>query len=206
MRSVKARSSKASKGRGGRAKQSTRKSQPRLSSRGKATSGRKVVREGRVARFARTILESRLLRRPMLLVTAILLLCGAGAGLFAGGYVSDTLTDLRERGLIAFTAVGFTVQDIALEGHERTGAESVYGVLGIEVGDSIFAANPAAIRSNLVELPWVADAVVSRRYPDFVSIRLIEKRPFALWQVGSSTVMVERAGAVIDHGSPCEAA
>ncbi len=202
MRSVKARSSKASKGRGGRAKQSTRKSQPRLSSRGKATSGRKVVREGRVARFARTILESRLLRRPMLLVTAILLLCGAGAGLFAGGYVSDTLTDLRERGLIAFTAVGFTVQDIALEGHERTGAESVYGVLGIEVGDSIFAANPAAIRSNLVELPWVADAVVSRRYPDFVSIRLIEKRPFALWQVGSSTVMVERAGAVIEGVEP----
>jgi cell division protein FtsQ len=138
----------------------------------------------------------------MLLLTSLLLLCGAGAGLFAGGYVSDTFTDLGEQSLAAFTVVGFTVEDIALEGNERTEAEAIYASLGIEVGDSIFMANPASIRANLVELPWVAEAVVSRRFPDFVSIRLIEKRPFALWQVGSSTVMVERTGAVIEGVPP----
>jgi cell division protein FtsQ len=147
-------------------------------------------------------MDYRLVRRPMLLLTSLLLLCGAGAGLFTGGYVSDTLADFRERSLAAFAAVGFTVQDIALEGNERTPAESVHASLGIKAGDSIFLANPAAIRSNLLELPWVADAVVSRRFPDFVSIRLIEKRPFALWQVGSSTVMVERSGAVIEGVQP----
>ncbi len=201
MRSVRARSSKTNKARSGRAKQSTRKSQPRSASRSK-TSRRTGPSEGQAARFARAILESRLVRRPMLLLTLLLLLCGAGAGLFAGGYVSDTLTDLREQSLAAFTAVGFTVRDIALEGNERTPAESVYASLGIELGDSIFVANPAAIRTNLVELPWVADAVVGRRFPDSVSIRLIEKRPFALWQVGSSTLMVERSGAVIEGVQP----
>ena len=202
MRSVRVRSSKTNKVRGGRAKQSTRKSQPRSASRSKTKSRRTGPREGQIVRFARAILESRLVRRPMLLLTSLLLLCGAGAGLFAGGYVSDTLADLHEQSLAALAAVGFTVQDIALEGNERTPAESIYASLGIEVGDSIFVAKPGAIRTNLVALPWVADAVVGRRFPDFVSIRLIEKRPFALWQVGSSTVMVERSGAVIEGVQP----
>ena len=202
MRSVSARSSKTAKARGGRAKQAPRKKPPRSASRGKAGHGRKITREGRIARIARALSESWLVRRPMLAFTSIFILSCAGAGLFAGGYVSETFADLRERGLVAFTAVGFTVQDIGLEGNERTGAESVYSVLGIALGESIFDANPAEIRSNLVALPWVADAVVSRHYPDFVSIRLIEKRPFALWQVGSSTVMVERAGDVIEGVEP----
>ncbi len=202
MRSVNARLSKASKVRGGRTKQSTRKSQPRSSYRSKTKARRTRPGDGRAAQFARAIFQSRLVRRPMLLLTSLLLLCVAGAGLFAGGYVSDTLADLREKSLVTFTAVGFTVRDIALEGNERTAAETVYTVLGIEVGDSIFAADPTDIRTNLVQLPWVADAVVGRRFPDFLSIRLIEKRPFALWQVGSSTVMVERSGAVIEGVPP----
>jgi cell division protein FtsQ len=202
MRSVSARSSKARKARGGRAKQPVRKKPLRSAARGKTAGGRSVAREGCVGRMARAISESWLIRRPMLVFSLLILFCGAGAGIFAGGYVSDTYFDLRARALIGFSAAGFNVEDIILEGNERTGAESVFAALGIEIGDSIFAADPAAIRSNLVELPWVTDAIVTRRYPDFISIRLIEKRPFALWQVGSSTVMVERTGKVIEGVAP----
>lgn len=202
MRSVGKRSTKSTKARAGRAKQSARKSPPRSAPRAKSTSWRVAPREGRAKRVFRAISESRLFRRPMLLFTSLLLMAGAGAGLFAGGYVSDTFVDMRDRSLGLFTTIGFTVQDIALDGNERTSAEAVYGALGIKNGVSIFSADPSAVRARLVELPWVADAAVSRRYPDLISVRLIEKRPFALWQVGSATLIVERSGAVIEGVEP----
>ncbi len=155
-----------------------------------------------MTRLTRGLMESRLFRRPMLLLTSLLLIFVAGLGLFAGGHISSALAGLRQQTLAAFTTVGFEVRDIALEGNERTDAESIYAALGIEVGDSIFAADPAAIRTNLLQLPWVADVVVGRQFPDLVSIRLIERRPFALWRVGSSTVVVERSGAVIESVQP----
>jgi cell division protein FtsQ len=202
MRSMSARSSKTNKARGGRAKQSARKSPPRSVSRSKTTRRQAGRSEWIFARLARAIWQSRLIRRPMLLLTSFLLLFGVGAGLFAGGYISDTFDNIAQKNREAFAAVGFAVQDIALEGNERTDADDVYASLGFEVGDSIFAADPAAIRDNLVQMPWVADAVVARHFPNSVSIRLIEKRPFALWRVGSATVMVERSGAVIEGVVP----
>jgi len=39
--------------------------------------------------------------------------------------------------------------------------------------------------------------VVRRRFPDTVSVRLFEKRPFALWRMGADIAVVERSGAVI---------
>jgi len=49
----------------------------------------------------------------------------------------------------------------------------------------------------LLDLPWVGDAEVRRNLPNTISIRLIEKRPFALWRNGKSMVVIERSGAVI---------
>jgi cell division protein FtsQ len=135
----------------------------------------------------------------------VLLLAVAGTGLFAGGYVADTYSDLRVRALMGFSALGFNVENIALEGNERTGPEEVFSALGVDLGDSIFSADPAKIRENLLNLPWVSDAIVRRRYPDFLSVRLIEKRPFALWQVGSATVLIERSGQVIEGVAPTAA-
>jgi cell division protein FtsQ len=203
MRSVGARSTKANKARNrSRTKQSPRKPPPRAAVANKAAGRREPKRDGRIVRFFRYLGGLPVIRRPMLSLTLILLVAGAGAGLFAGGYISDTLSDLRARTLAMFTAVGFTIEEITLDGNERTSAESVYGALGIETGISIFDAEPDALRARLTELPWVADAEVRRVYPDRVAVRLIEKRPFAYWQIGSSLVLVERSGAVIDGVEP----
>lgn len=203
MRSVGARSSKANKARNrSRTKQSPRKTPQRSASMNKAAGRREPKREGRIVRVLRFLGGLWVFRRPMLSMTLILIVAGAGTGLFAGGYVSDTLNDLQARTLALFTSVGFTIREIALDGNERTSADAVYAALGIAPGDSVFDADPETLRARLITLPWVADAEVRRTYPGRVTIRLIEKRPFAYWQIGSSVVLVERSGAVIDGVEP----
>jgi cell division protein FtsQ len=125
--------------------------------------------------------------------------------MYAGGHVSDALAGLRDRAIVAMAGVGFTVDEIRIEGNERTDAADIRAALAIDEGEPIFAIDTAAARERLGRLPWVADAVVRRRFPGLVAVRLIEKRPFAIWEIGSAHVVVERSGAVIDGVAPTAA-
>jgi len=137
------------------------------------------------------------LRRPMLVLTLVLIVMGGAAGLFAGGHVAKAIDGMQAAIASPFTKAGFAVGNIVLSGQERTTTQAAVAALGIAKGASIFAARPDAARARLLMLPWVSDAEVRRRFPDTVSVRLIEKRPFALWKNGNELLVIERSGAVI---------
>jgi cell division protein FtsQ len=59
-------------------------------------------------------------------------------------------------------------------------------------------------RAQLLKLTWVADAEVRRQYPDSISITLVEKLPFALWETANGTYVVERSGRTITLVNPAE--
>ncbi|HEY4264492.1 MAG TPA: FtsQ-type POTRA domain-containing protein [Micropepsaceae bacterium] len=137
------------------------------------------------------------LRRPIFTLTLSLVVIGGGVGLFAGGHVAQGL--LRVQAVIAapFADAGFALHEVTISGEERTTPEAASAALALTKGDSIFTVRPSAARARLLMLPWVADAEVRRHFPDKVTVRLIEKRPFALWKNGNELSVVERSGAVI---------
>jgi len=146
---------------------------------------------------ARDWLSRFLPRRPVLLLSCSLTVAAVAAGVWHGGYIgaaADAVDRSVERGL---TAQGFAVRKISLSGEERTAADAAYEALAIQPGDAMFALDPDAARARLLELPWVGDAEVRRIFPNQVLVRLIEKRPFALWSSAGSLWVVERSGAVI---------
>ena len=170
----------------------SRKSPPRAPN-GASSDGKTMPRTARTAagkfRFV--------FRRPMLVLTLLLVVMGGAAGLFAGGYVARTISGAETAIAAPFTEAGFAVSAIALSGQEHTPADAAYQALAIPTGGSIFAVRPDASRARLLMLPWVADAEIRRHFPDRVSVRLIEKRPFALWRNGNELSVIERSGAVI---------
>ena len=136
-------------------------------------------------------------RRPILVLTLILIVAGGAVGLFAGGHVAKAVGRMEAAMVKPFTDAGFAVRDITLTGEERTAADAAYAALALGKGGSIFSVRPEEARARLLMLPWVADAEVRRHFPDTVSVRLVEKRPFALWRNGKEVSVVERSGAVI---------
>ncbi len=136
-------------------------------------------------------------RRPILTLTLSLVVAGTVAGVIAGGHVTKLLTGAESAMEEKFVGIGFAIDGIALAGNQRTTRDAAFAALGVGKGESIFALSPGEARAKLLRLPWVADAEVRRQFPDGVSIRLIEKRPFALWRSANSVVVVERSGAVI---------
>lgn len=98
---------------------------------------------------------------------------------------------------------GFTIRNIHISGGHRTPAATIAAALDLRKDQSIFAADLTAARARLMALDWIASAEVVRRYPDSIHVSIVEKRPFALWQIppdasGNAPIaVVERNGAVI---------
>jgi len=134
-----------------------------------------------------------LFRRPILALTMLLVCGGAVMGLVSGGHLSRLAGGIES----GMASAGFAVGEISLAGAERTSVAEAYAAAGIERGQPIFAVNASDARARLLDLPWVGDAEVRRTLPGTIAIRLIEKRPFALWRSGKSIVVIERSGDVI---------
>jgi cell division protein FtsQ len=180
---------------GGRAKPARASRASSRASQERAAIGRRTtLRTDPVSRFFRAAKHALSFRNPMFLLTASIIVATAIAALFIGGYVhrARAAVDARVDALVA--DAGFDISSVELIGKHNVAPGDVYAALGFGVGQSIFAADVQAARANLRSLPWIADAEVTRRYPDVVEVRLTEKVPFAIWNDGSEIRVVDRAG------------
>jgi cell division protein FtsQ len=157
----------------------------------------KRKRNDRVSLLAARIRQWFTTGRPMLWLTGMLLICVLVTGVFAGGYVRRAF-DTAGRAVDAVVAdAGFGISAVRLSGNHRTQAGDVLSALGFQPGESIFAVDVQTARTHLLALPWVFDAEVRRQYPDSVSVNVIERLPFALWQTANALYVVERSGRTI---------
>ena len=168
----------------------TRGSAPQTYRRSKSGSGFFV----RVGGFLRGLLDA---RRPMLWVTLTLLVPLGFAALLSAGAVNraEKRTDTAA-GTLASDA-GFAVSQVHLAGNVRTTPAEIMNALALDTDQPIFAINLQDARARLLQLPWVADADVKRRYPDDVTVRIVERVPYARWQRPDGLYVVERDGRPI---------
>jgi cell division protein FtsQ len=195
MRSVNSR-----KARGGRTKRGRRGAPPagRIPQERPSAGQRKAERSNIVSRLWDGMREKLVLRRPMLMLSLGLVVFTALAGLFISGFFGRTVRSGEHAVTSAVADAGFGISAVHLSGNHRTPPRMILAALGFAPGQSIFGADLHAARARLMQLDWVADAEVRRRYPDSISVSLVEKLPFALWRNDDGDVFViERSGALI---------
>ncbi|MBV8936710.1 MAG: FtsQ-type POTRA domain-containing protein [Alphaproteobacteria bacterium] len=105
-------------------------------------------------------------------------------------YAADRMLDGSAR-------LGLVVTDIKVEGRETTDRETILAALGARPGTPILATNPSQAKGQLETLPWVRSAMVERRLPDTLYVRLVERKPLALWQHGGKLELIDQEGTVI---------
>jgi len=133
----------------------------------------------------------------MLWLTGVLLAMVVIAGVFAGGHVSRAVAGFKSAANTIVADAGFGISAVKLSGNHRTQPEEILSALGFAPGESIFAVDVGQARKQLMALPWVFDADVRRQYPDSISVNIVERSPFALWQRPGGLYVVERSGRTI---------
>ena len=92
---------------------------------------------------------------------------------------------------------GFKVEEIFVEGRNRTPREELVAALGIQRGDPIFGIDLIATRQRLEEISWVKKATLERRLPGEVHLLIAERDPIALWQNQGHYYLVDHDGLVV---------
>jgi len=169
---------------------------PRLRTPAKAPPPLKGRRPSRLTLLWR---RQRRLLWPALGVLGILGLLLAGFSTVRGFQPGGTVASLRER--IGIGA-GLTVQDIRIEGREKTPENLLRAALGVSRGDKLLGFSLEAARARIERLTWVQHATVERRLPGTIVVTLEERTPFAVWQNGGKFQLIDRAGQVVVEQDP----
>jgi cell division protein FtsQ len=93
---------------------------------------------------------------------------------------------------------GLVIDDIMIEGRFHADVEDVKNAVGVDRGDPIFLYSPAFIKQRLETLPWIRSAFVQRIIPNIIYIRLVERRPIAIWQNRGKHFLIDKEGKIID--------
>jgi cell division protein FtsQ len=139
----------------------------------------------------------------------------AGGWLLAGFFAVTALVGMSEGGQIeaffkehgrphhvAARLVGFGIEEIAISGLIQLREGEILGAAGISPKVSLPFLDVALAREGLEALPLVQSASVRKLYPDGVVISIVEREPYALWQVDGEVYVISMDGEVIDLFRP----
>jgi len=138
-------------------------------------------------------------------VTLAIAMLGGGAWwLWHSGRIATALA-AGQHGIAEVMALGgLTVQQVNVQGRHETAPEQILAAVGVQRGDPILFFDAEAARQRLERIGWVKKASVQRLLPDTILLRLIERRPFARWQIDGKTVLIDRDGTVLSQGDPAD--
>ncbi|HEY3916694.1 MAG TPA: cell division protein FtsQ/DivIB [Stellaceae bacterium] len=98
--------------------------------------------------------------------------------------------------------LNLTVESVELEGRMRADRQAIFAALEVHRGMPILAVGLDAAKTRLEAVPWVRSASIERLLPDTLYVRIVERRPLALWQHGSKFDLVDQDGAIIANADP----
>jgi cell division protein FtsQ len=142
---------------------------------------------------------SRNLRRAALWGAPAALIAGIGAGALLSGWspAGTSSQDLTSAVLSVTGELGLVVDNIEVEGRTTTDTATILAALGAHAGTPILAVSPTRAKEQLEALPWVRSASIERRLPGTLHVRLVERKPLAVWQHDGKQELIDRDGTVI---------
>lgn len=132
--------------------------------------------------------------RPVLAASGIVVFIFVSSLAVRDAGRSDSSSGLRAVLGDVGAAMGLTVRSIVIDGRTNTPEPILRQALGIMIGQPILGFSVAEARARILSLGWVEDAVVERRLPDTLVVRLIERAPFAVWQDHGHFRLIDRNG------------
>jgi len=93
--------------------------------------------------------------------------------------------------------LGLAINAYDISGNHEVSDIDVVALLAPEHGASILGYDVEVARNALKANPWVGDASVSKIYPNKLSIKIDERKPFALWQNEHGLQLIDRQGLIL---------
>ena len=97
---------------------------------------------------------------------------------------------------------GFRVDQVEVTGVKRMDYATVYAIATDQKSRAMPLVNLNQVRDRLLDYGWIADARVSRRLPNTLTIDIVERKPAAIWQNNGQLMLIDAAGVLLEPVSP----
>ncbi|MPZ36710.1 MAG: FtsQ-type POTRA domain-containing protein [Rhizobiales bacterium] len=144
------------------------------------------------------LMRVRLPRGAGISAAIALILGGLGYGVMKGGHVPEIVAFLEDTRDQAANAVGFSIADLTVTGHNQLTKEEVLAAARVTGRSSLLFLDVDATRERLKTNSWIADATVRKLLPGQLQIEIKEREPFALWQKDRRVSVIADDGTVLE--------
>lgn len=121
-----------------------------------------------------------------------------GCGTVLGGHVETLRAHYGEPHHMLARLVGFGIDRVTISGIAELSEIEVLVAAGIDSKTSLAFFDAEEARKRLESAPLIREATIRKLYPGEVAITLVEREPFALWQVKGELFVIAADGTVID--------
>lgn len=130
---------------------------------------------------------------------AIAILAGFwSVGFYTGGHYDTFRAENGTFQDIAARLVGLKVGSVAVTGNHELTVDEIFATAAMPATSSLPFLDIAAVQERLKKLPLIAEASVRKLYPNRLAIDIVERTPFALWQIDGQVSIVSADGTAID--------
>lgn len=137
-------------------------------------------------------------------VFTIVILGGMAVLLVFLANISGASAAASERFAQIAANAGFKVVHVVPRGTDRLNQMIIYEMAFRQKNLAMTQVDVTALRDNLLTLPWVKDARVSRQLPDTLVIDIVEREPHAVLRRGERLVLIDPAGVELEAAGPTE--
>ncbi len=123
-------------------------------------------------------------------------------GLWLSGSLGDAIQSTRMMMTNSLLAAGFRVEHIEVVGPSGDTLNArdkvaVRRALAVEEGELVFAVNLTQARRRIEDLGWIKEARIMRQLPNRLTVIVVERTPFALWQSAGKWQVVSKNGKTL---------
>jgi cell division protein FtsQ len=143
-------------------------------------------------------LERLLPRRIGITATVLMLLGSAGFGVVKGGHIDEMAVVVSDARNGLANSAGFRITAVGINGRKQLSQDEVLAIGGVNGRSSLLFLDAATVRDKLKANPWIGEATVLKLYPGHLTIDIVERSPFALWQQDGRLSVIADDGAVLE--------
>ncbi|MEE2661479.1 MAG: cell division protein FtsQ/DivIB [Pseudomonadota bacterium] len=135
--------------------------------------------------------------RTSVRLTIIVLVIGGPLWIYKSNWIEMKANNLFVSLADRMAVSGLRAEKVILHGRKNASKKNIQKALGFKVGAALLSIDLNTARTNLEALPWIRAASVKREFPDTVRVRIIERRPLAIWQQKNKHYLIDDEGTVI---------
>lgn len=135
----------------------------------------------------------------------VLILGGALVGLGWLAQVSGAMTVASDRFAHIASNAGFKLRTVTVQGTQRMNQMLVHERAFGQRDLAMTRVDTEGLREELLDLPWVRDARVSRQLPDVLKVDIIEREPHAVLRRADRLMLIDSTGVELEPVSDSDA-